>query len=94
MEVVAPHMVGEFKYIILHTLAGKESPVRVYLDSAEITVKPVDDEDEGRCLSVSIWYKAHDKFGLYRVNGNNIYDTREDALRKIEYNLKNRENKV
>ena len=73
MEVVAPHMVGEFKYIILHTLTG---------------------EDEGRCLSVSTWYKAHNKSGLYRVNGNDIYDTREEALRKIEYNLKNKENKV
>ena len=83
-------MVGEFKYIILHKLNGEESPVRVYLESAQITVNPVIDDEYGHCLSVSTTYRAHDKLGcLYQnVKDKDIYDTKEDALRKIEYNLK------
>ena len=85
MKVTALHMVGEYKYIILHNLKDEESPCRVYLTEANINVKPAYDNEEGRCLSVSVKYKATDAYGGLHSNiaERDIYDTKEEAERVI-----------
>ena len=89
MTVIAPHMVGEFKYIILRNLKGEEKPIEVYLEEAKITVKPDHDEEEGKCISVSTIYVARANNGsIYYPKGNEIFDTKEEALARIKLHTK------
>ena len=86
MKIVARHMVGDYKYIILHNLKGEESPVRVHLAEAKIIVKPAYDEEEGHCLSVSTKYEVYDHCrGIHYVDEKDIYDTKEGANKVIEF---------
>lgn len=84
MKVVAPHMVGKFKYIILHNLNGVEKPAEVYLTEANIKVKPSYDDEEGHCISVSTKYTARGHGSLYQnLDAKDIFDTKEEALKRI-----------
>ena len=84
MKVVAPHMVGKFKYIILHNLAGEEKPAEVYLTEANINVKPYGYVDYGDCLTVTTKYKAIGHGCLYQnLDAKDVFDTKEEALKRI-----------
>lgn len=90
MTVIAPHMVGEFKYIILRNLKGKYIPVQCYLKEAQITVTPAYDEEEGKCISVSTIYTVRININgsIYHLTGNEIFDTKEEALERINLHTK------
>ena len=86
MEIVAPYMVGEFKYIIGHNAKGEKVPIEIYLTEAQITVKPVTDEEEGECLLVLTKYTARGNGVTYtNIDSKDIYATRKDVLRKLGY---------
>ena len=92
MKVTTHHMVGDYKYIIGHNNLGEEFAIRVYLKEAQIIVKPKYDDELGHCLSVSARYKANDRYGrsVYYIYEKDIYDTKEDAKRVIEYRKQNK----
>ena len=83
MTVVAPHMVGKFKYIVAENNNGVRKPLEVYLREAQISVKPDTDEEEGECLSVSVKYVAS-YHGVWKwVDAKEIYDTEEEAKKHV-----------
>ena len=99
LRVSAPHKVGVFKYMVGHLKGTHElAPMEVYIEECQLNVtEGYDEYDDGMPMSdiwhVDIKYKVNRRGHAWSVKSDEIYDTKEDVLKHIEYqNEKN--NKV
>lgn len=81
LRVSAPYEVGKFKYIII-TYRGKKVPLEVYVEECQLNVT---EGSESGYISVKTKYKVNYRGKTKWITPKEIFCTKEDALKQIEY---------
>ncbi len=81
LRISAPFEVGKFKYIII-SYRGKKAPLEVYIEECQLNVTP---GGEQGYVSVETKYKVNYRGKAKWITPKEIFYTKEDALRHIEY---------
>jgi hypothetical protein len=93
LVVSADHMVGKFKYVIGENSKGEKGPCQVYIDEAQLNVTKAYEENEdgfpiSGVVSVVTKYKVHTHKHTFWVKEKDLYDTKDDVLRVLEWKKK------
>ena len=88
LRVSAPFEVGKFKYIII-THRSKKVPLEVYIEECQLNVT---DGNKPGYVSVEIKYKVNYRGKVKWITPKEIFYTKEDALKQIEYEEKKKLN--
>ena len=86
LRVSAPFEVGKFKYIII-THRSKKVPLEVYVEECQLNVTK---GSEPGYVSVETKYKVNYRGKAKWITPKEICDTKEDALKQIEYEEKHK----
>lgn len=81
LRVSAPYEVGKFKYLIGYNKNNEKGPMEVYIEECQLNVTPA---GERGIVEVATKYKVTTKRGkCYWVKSDEIFNTKDDVLRKI-----------
>ena len=100
LRISASHKVGVFRYMVGHLKNTHEpAPMEVYVEECQLNItKGYDEYDDGMPMS-DVWhvetkYKVNRRGHAWWVKSDEIYDTKEDVLKHIEYQQNEKNNKV
>ena len=81
LRVSAPYEVGIFKYLIGYNKNNERVPMKVYIEECQLNVTP--SEGNG-VVNVETKYKVSKRGKCYWAKPTEIFDTKEDVLKRIE----------